>query len=356
MINVTKTYLPSLEKYQAYVEKIFSNGWVTNNGPLVQELEEKLEEYLGVKNLVLVTNGTLALQIAIKLLGFKDEVITTPFSFVATTSSLLWQDIQPVFVDIESKSLNLDASKIEKSITKKTTGILPVHVFSNACEVEKIDEIAKKNNLKVIYDASHTFNIRYNNKSLLKYGDISTISFHATKLFHTVEGGALIIKDDSLYKEAKQMRNFGFKQAQTYSLGINGKMSELHAAMGLCLLDEIDEVILKRKKIWDYYFEKLNTLFPLQVRHSQVDNNYHYFPIICKNENDVLKIMDELSKLEIFPRRYFYPSLDCLDFVNVQKNCAVSHEISKCILVLPLFVGLKQKDQDVIIQLLKRYV
>ena len=203
MINVTKTYLPNKEKYQKYVDEIYASGWITNNGPMVQELEKRLAEYLGVKNIVLVANGTVALEIAYRTLDIKDYAITTPFSFVATTSSLVTNGIKPIFVDIDERTLNIDPEKIQESITPNTSAIVPVHVFGNPCDVEAIDKIAKENNLKIIYDAAHAFGVAYKGKSILNYGDISTLSFHATKLFHTIEGGALIINDDTLVEKAR---------------------------------------------------------------------------------------------------------------------------------------------------------
>ena len=200
MINVTKTYMPDKEKYISYIDKIYESGWVTNNGPLVQELESRLAKFLGVKNIVLVSNGTVALEIAYRLLKLKGEVITTPFSFVATTSSLVSNGLKPIFCDIDKESLNLDPKKLEERITDKTSAIVPVHVFGNACEVESIEKIADKHNLKVIYDAAHAFGENYKNESLLNYGDVSTLSFHATKIFHSIEGGALIINDERKFQ------------------------------------------------------------------------------------------------------------------------------------------------------------
>src|SRR5574344_509204 len=254
MINVTKSYLPNIEKYKSYIDEIYKSGWLTNQGPLVQKLEARLQEYLGVKHIILVSNGTIALDIAYKVLDLKGEVITTPFSFVATTSSLLLSGLKPIFADIDEKSLNLDDNNIEKLITPNTSAILPVHVFGNACEVEQIETIANKHNLKVVYDAAHAFDVKYKDKSVLNYGDISTLSFHATKLFHTIEGGALIINDDSLVEKVRYLINFGIKnQEEIPHLGTNAKMNEFEAAMGLCILDDIENIRNNRKKVVENY-------------------------------------------------------------------------------------------------------
>ncbi|MBA7569111.1 dTDP-4-amino-4,6-dideoxy-D-glucose transaminase [subsurface metagenome] len=210
IIQVTKTYLPNIEKYQFYLKKIYKSGWLTNNGELVIELEKRLTEYLGMKYLILVANGTLALQIAYKLLDLKEDVITTPFSFVATTSSLIWEGLNPLFVDIKKDTLNIDPEKIENIISPNTSAILPVHIFGNACEIDEIQTIARKNKLKVIYDASHAFGVKYKDSGIGNFGDISTFSFHSTKIFHTIEGGAIIVNKKSHYDKAKRMINFGF--------------------------------------------------------------------------------------------------------------------------------------------------
>ena len=254
MINVTKTYLPSKEKYKKYIDEIYANGWVTNNGPMVKLLEKRLAQYLGVKNIVLISNGTVALEIAYRTLGIKGDVITSPFSFVATTSSLVTNGLNPIFADIDSQTLNMHPINIEKLITKNTSAIVPVHVFGNACEVEKIEMIANKNNLKLVYDAAHAFGVSHKGTSILNYGDMSTLSFHATKLFHTIEGGALIINDDSLVEKARYLINFGIKNTEEIpELGTNAKMNEFEAAMGLCVLEEMQELNIKRKTVYEFY-------------------------------------------------------------------------------------------------------
>ena len=338
MINVIKTYLPNKDKYKKYIDEIYANGWVTNNGPLVKLLEKRLADYLRVKNIVLVSNGTVALEIAYRTLGIKGDVITTPFSFVATTSSLVTNGLNPIFSDIDDKTLNLEANNIENMITKNTSAIVPVHVFGNGCEVEKIDAIAKKNDLKVIYDASHAFGVEFKNASILNYGDISTLSFHATKLFHSIEGGALIINDDSLVQKARYLINFGIKNAESIpELGTNAKMNEFEAAMGLCMLDEIEIVTKARKKVFELYEKELVGKVQLQKMNEHVTLNHSYFPIVLKSELQLLKVQKALNEHDIFPRRYFYPSLDTLGYIKPKQFMPISRDISHKILCLTMF-------------------
>ena len=354
MINVTKTWLPNKEKYKEYVDKIYESGWVTNNGPLVRELENRLGKYLDVKNIVLVANGTIALEIAYRLLQLKGDVITTPFSFVATTSSLVSNNLQPIFADIDPNTFTLDPKNIEKVITPKTSAILPVHVFGNACEVEEIEQIAKVHNLKVIYDAAHAFGIDYKGGSLLKYGDVSTLSFHATKLFHTIEGGALIINDDSLVEQARLLINFGIDGPDSVkALGTNAKMNEFEAAMGLCVLDDIEDIMLKRKIIYEKYRQDLNGLVQFQDMNIHLKHNHSYIPIILKDSETRKKVQEALNKENIFPRRYFYPSLDTLSYIKSPQYCQVSRDISERILTLPIYPELKKAEQLKIVKVIQ---
>jgi len=349
MINVTKTYLPNKEKYKKYVDEICENGWLTNNGPLVQRLEKRLAEYLGVKNIVLVSNGTVALEIAYRTLGLKGFVITTPFSFVATTSSLVTNGLLPIFADIDPNSFNLNPKNIEKLITPNTSAILPVHVFGNACEVEEIEQIAKKHNLKVIYDAAHAFDVKYKDESILNYGDISTLSFHATKLFHTIEGGALIINDDEIVQKARYLINFGIKNAEEIpELGTNAKMNEFEAAMGLCVLDDIAEIKQKRKVVLENYRKELKDLVQFQEQNENATENYSYFPVVFESEEQLLKVQKALNGRDIFPRRYFYPSLDTLTYIEPKQECKVSRDISRRILCLPLYGSLELETIKII--------
>lgn len=353
MIPITKPYLPSIEKYQHYIRDIYARQWLTNNGPLVIEFEAKLKQYLGSKNLLFLSNGTIALQIAIKALDLDGEIITTPFSYVATTSSIVWEGCTPVFVDIDKQSLNIDPDKIEAVITPNTTAILATHCFGNACEIDAIEAIANKYNLKVIYDAAHCFGTTYKNKNIFEYGDISTTSLHATKLLHSVEGGLVISNDSKLIEKMALMRNFGHAGPEKFNgLGINGKNSEFHAAMGLCVLDDIDIILLKRKEQSKYY-DKISS--ELRVRKIKIQKNcsfnYAYYPILFNDEKSTLKAKMALEQNQIFPRRYFYPSLNTLDYVNNSKT-PISDEVSSTVLCLPLFHDLETTQQDKIIQIL----
>ncbi len=337
--------MPPIKDYMKRLESLWESGWLTNRGRLACELEKKLCAYLGLPHLLFVSNGTIALQIAIKALGLKGEIITTPFSYVATTSSIVWEGCSPVFVDIDPLSLCLDPEKIEEAITERTSAILATHVYGIPCDVERIEAIAQKHGLKVIYDAAHSFGVRYNGRSLLNYGDISTLSFHATKLFHTVEGGGIVTQDQGLYDKLFYMHNFGHKGNEDFwGLGINGKNSEFHAAMGLCLLPEMDGIIAERKNVSVFYNEELsqcNLRRPMVPKGT--DYNYAYYPVIFPNEDLLLSSVKKLNEAEIFPRRYFFPALNKLPYVKAN-TLPVSEDISKRVLCLPLYVGLQQEE------------
>jgi len=357
MINVTKTYLPNKEKYKQYVDEIYANGWITNNGPLVKELEKKLAKYLGVNNIVLVSNGTVALEIAYRTLDLKGYAITTPFSFVATTSSLVTNGLHPIFADINPKTLNIDPDKIEEQITPNTSAIVATHVFGNTCDVDAIDAIAKKHNLKVVYDGAHTFGVKYKEQSVANYGDITTLSFHATKLFHTIEGGALIINDNELVQKARYLINFGIENAESIpELGTNAKMNEFEAAMGLCMLDEMQKISQKRKEVYERYLHELSGIVRLQEQNTHSAQNYSYFPIILNDEKEMLRVQHALNYQNISPRRYFYPSLDTLHYIEPKQYCKNSRDISKRILCLPMYPELSKEDQIRIIAIVQSVV
>ncbi len=325
-----------------YLKGIWDRGQLTNNGPLVLELEEKLRMFLNVKHLYFLSNGTVALQIAIKALNLKGEIITTPFSYVATTSSIVWENCEPIFVDIEPDSLTIDPNLIEDKITENTSAILATHVYGNPCDVLAIQKIANAHNLKVIYDAAHAFGVKYKGSSILEYGDFSTLSFHATKLFHTVEGGAIVTNNPDLAHKASYLRNFGHNgQEEFFGLGINGKNSEFHAAMGLCLLPMVKDIISCRKKISEKYDELLKDM-PIvkQKIREHTEYNYAYYPIFFENEESLLRVRANLNKNGIFPRRYFYPSLSKLPYVSNQ-YVPISEDVSRRVLCLPLFPGLE---------------
>jgi len=345
MIPVTKSFMPPIEEYIEYLKKIWDSNQLTNNGPLVKELEQKLKDFLGVKHLFFISNGTIALQIAIKALDLHDEVITTPFSYVATTSSIVWEGCQPVFVDIDPNTLCIDPDLIEADITPRTTAILATHVYGIPCDVEKIQSIAEKHQLKVIYDASHTFGVKYLGKSLASYGDISTLSFHATKLFHTVEGGAIITNDDVLAHRISYMRNFGHNGPEAFwGLGINGKNSEFHAAMGLCNLTHLEEIISARRQVCAWYDDLLvGSSLTRPTLPKGAEYNFAYYPVFFPSEELLLKAKDLLNQNAIFPRRYFYPSLNKLPYVEVV-SVLVAENVSPRVLCLPLYPELNKDD------------
>ena len=356
MINVTKPFLPPIEEYNQLVAAIWQRNWLTNNGPLVNDLELKLKDYLGLKHLLYVGNGTIALQIAIKALELQGEIITTPFSYVATTSSIVWEGCNPVFVDIDKDSFNIDAKKIEASITDKTSAILATHVFGNPCDIDAIDSIAKKYKLKVIYDAAHCFGTKYKGKSVFEYCDISTVSFHATKLFHTTEGGGIITTDAALLKKMSYMRNFGHSGPEEFDgLGINGKNSEFHAAMGIANLPYAGAIHNQRKKLTERYNLKLKNFKGIRpLWHKNSSSNYSYYPIVFESEAFLLKCIDILKSNEIFGRRYFYPSLStCLPYART-KALENADDIAKRIFCLPLYYNLTIEEVDLICRLLLR--
>lgn len=356
MIPVTKPFSPPIEEYQKLIKGIWDRNWFTNNGPLVQQLEQELKDYLKVPNVLYVNNGTIALQIAIKALGITKEIITTPFSYVATTSSIVWEGCTPVFVDIDPQTLNIDPTKIEEAITNNTEAILATHCFGNPCDIDAIDLIAKKHNLKVIYDAAHCFGTKYKGKSVFSYGDVSTVSFHATKLYHTIEGGAVFASDSEVLKRMGYMRNFGHDGPERFEgVGINGKNSEFHAAMGIINLTYVDEILDTRRRLVNVY-DLLNHHLPLTrpVAHEYAECNNSYYPIIFRTEEEVLRTEAILANHKIFPRRYFYPSLNLLEYVD--GSCPVSEDISSRIMCLPLYHDLSSLDQQRIIVLINEYL
>lgn len=344
MINVTKSYLPDINEYNKYLEGIWERNHLTNHGPLVLELEQKLRDYTKAKHVFFVNNGTIALQIAIKALGLNKEIISTPFSYIATSSTILWENCSLVYADIDKDTLTIDPEKIKEKINENTQAILATHVYGNVCDVDAIDKIAKDNNLKVIYDAAHAFGVEYKDIPIVNYGDISTLSFHSTKLFHTIEGGAIITNDDDLAHKISYMRNFGHNgQEAFWGLGINGKSSEFNAAMGLCILPKIDEIIAKRKydvELYQTLLSNSNLKF-IKIREN-TNYNFAYFPIIIESEELLLRVKDSLNQFEIYPRRYFYPSLNSLDFLSPE-NMPISDDISRRILCLPLAYDLGEE-------------
>lgn len=351
MINVTRAYLPDKKKLSGYIDKIYESAWLTNNSQFCQELELRLKEHLGVRNLILVANGTLALQLVYKALEVKGSAVTTPFSFVATTSSLLWEGIRPIFADINAKTWNLDPENISKAIALDTTALVPVHVFGNPCEVDKIEQIAHKHDLKVIYDGAHAFGIQYQGESVLNRGHATTISFHATKLFHTIEGGAVITRDDDLAKKIRLMINFGITGPESIEcMGINCKMNEFQAAMGLCVLDEMANISRTRQKIWDFYRCHLPAHVCMQQWNDSGTQNYQYVPVLFESEAALKMAQQALIDEQIFPRRYFYPSLASLKFIGNTQPMPVSQDIASRILCLPIYSELTLPEQRKIVK------
>jgi dTDP-4-amino-4,6-dideoxygalactose transaminase len=355
MIPVTKTFLPSIERYTEILQRAWKKEWITNRGELVLELEEKLKQYLGVKNIIITNNGTLPLQIAIKAMALKGEIITTPFSYVATTASIVWENCSPVFVDIHPEYLTIDETKIEAAITAHTTAILATHVFGNPCHIEAIEAIAKKHSLKVIYDAAHCFGVKYHNESVFNFGDVSTCSFHATKVFHTGEGGAMFTNDKDLQHKLFYHHNFGHNgPLDFFGLGINAKISELQAAMGLAVYENMAEIFSERKRVCEQYdntlhFEKLQKMTLRQG----TEWNYSYYPVVFPTEEIMLGILHELNENGIVPRRYFYPSLNTIEYTQ-GPSMPVSESIAKRILCLPLYTQLSSEDITKICTIINR--
>lgn len=347
MISVNNTYLPPKEHLLAYIDKIWEAGVMTNNGGLIREFEERLKNYLGVKHLLIVSSGTMALQLALKAVTRPGgEVITTPFSFIATSSSILWEGLKPVFVDIDPESLCLDPSKIESKITSRTCAILPTHVFGNVCDIEAIDKIAGKYNLPVIYDGAHAFGSNFRDQSVFKYGDVSCLSLQAFKILHMVEGGALITENDELAEKFYMYRTFGKNRAnQVETIGINAKSSEIHAAIGLCNLEEIDSIFASRKAIGLEYDLLLQGLEIQKPRVSPETNfNFSYYPVLLKDQDTLVKLKDALLKKGVKARRYFNPSLNLLDFMPDQSSMPISESAAQRVLCLPIYKGLKMED------------
>ncbi|OIN60785.1 DegT/DnrJ/EryC1/StrS family aminotransferase [Arsenicibacter rosenii] len=345
MINVTKSYLPDLDEFTGYLKGIWERTQLTNDGPLARELEAKLSEFLGVKHVKFCTNGTVVLQMALKALNITGEVITTPFSYCATTTAIMWENCTPVFADVRPEDYSIDPEKIIPLITEKTQAILATHVYGNACQIERIQEIAEQYNLKVIYDAAHTFGATYNGKALMSYGDLATCSFHATKVFHTAEGGCIVTDNDEMAEKLHLYRSFGHRYDDYYSIGINAKNSEIHAAMGLCVLPKVPELIAARKQVSELYSDTLD--FSLMTRpalHPAVGYNYAYYPVVLESEALLLEVREALNKEEIFPRRYFYPSLNTLPYIVDKQSCPVSEDIALRALCLPLYPGLEEAD------------
>jgi dTDP-4-amino-4,6-dideoxygalactose transaminase len=354
MINVTRSMMPDFEKYQEKIKKLWETRWLTNNGDYLVELERRLSERFDTQ-CVIVSNGTLALLIAIELFDFPkgSEIIVTPFTFAATVESILWQGYKPVFVDINPETFNISPEEIEKRITEKTVAIMPVHVFGNPCKVEEIQKIAEKHNLKVIYDAAHCFDVYYEGKSVYKFGNVSVASFHATKVFHTIEGGAIFSDDTELIEKAKRLRNFGFNEKiEIVDVGINAKMNEFQAAMGLLNLEIVDEEIKKRKRVFEKYRELLDDIVDYQELSERLTKyNYIYMPVLFADEKTRDNVFEELKANGYNTRKYFYPSLNS---IFSKQSCPNSESVSSRILHLPLYGDLEDEHIENVCVIIKR--
>jgi dTDP-4-amino-4,6-dideoxygalactose transaminase len=345
-ILVTEPHQPSRAAFQALVDQIWERNWLTNNGPLVQELEGLLAQRLDIPTLAYVSNGTLALQLALEALDIRGDVLTTAFSYVATASSIAWQHCNPVMVDICPDTLNIDPACIEKCLTPDTTCILATHVFGNPCDVHALEAIARKHDLKIIYDGAHAFGTTYLDRSVLSYGDVSTVSFHSTKLYHSIEGGGVVCADPAVAARVGAMRNFGIDaQGEIAMVGINAKNSEFHAAMGLCNLKEFDAILATRQSIsktYDEAFQDLPMVRPMTPAGTAY--NYAYYPVIFGSEAILLDTLAAMNAQNIFPRRYFYPSLSTLPYVEDRENTPIADDIARRVACLPLHTNLTAAD------------
>lgn len=362
-ITVTKPYMPPLSEFVPYLESIWQNKTLTNNGPFHQQLEQELADYLGVKYISLFSNATLALMVAMQTLRLKGEVITTPYSFVATAHSILWNNLTPVFVDIDPDTLNMDPGMIEQAITSNTSAIMPVHVYGRPCDTRGIADIADRYGLRTIYDAAHAFGVEDADGSVLNHGDLSVISFHATKVFNTFEGGAVVCPDLKTKVRIDYLKNFGFaNELSIVAPGINGKMNELQSAFGLLQLKHIDKVILQRKAVDDFYRKNLRGIkgITLPQAWSYPRHNYSYFPIFVENDYALSRdeLYQKLKENNIYARRYFYPLISEMSMYKsfsgvISENLPVATALSRRVLCLPIYPGLETDDLQYIVELIK---
>jgi dTDP-4-amino-4,6-dideoxygalactose transaminase len=355
MIQVTKSFLPPLDSYIEYLKGIWERGQLTNHGPLVLELEKVLADYMQVKHVFFVANGTMALQIAAKALDIQKKIITTPFSCVATTSAMVWEGVEPVFADINPKTFTISPESIRAELSSEVEAILATHVYGNPCEIEALKEISEEYEIPLIFDGAHAFGVDYKGKPLASYGDVTVLSFHATKIFHTIEGGALVTNNDAVAHKIGYMRNFGYNGPEDFfGIGINAKASEFQAAMGLSVFPYVDEIIEKRSKVVGFYQDRLfnSGLQMMQIQEGTTRINHAYFPVLFSSEERLLAARSVLADKQIFARRYFYPSLNRLNYVSNNLVNDISTDLSKRVLCLPLSPDLSEKDVNFISELI----
>lgn len=354
-VYVTKAFMPPFEEYMALMRDVWDRGYVTNNGPLLQAFEKELTDRFGLPNSLFMVNGTIALHMAIRALELKGEVLTTAFSHPVTTTSLMWEGCTPVFVDVDPRTFCIDPARIEERITPRTSAIMATHVYGLPCDLAAIQAIADRHGLKVIYDGAHAFGTRVGGKSVLAYGDISTTSYHATKIFHTVEGGSLHTNDPELYKRLRLLRTMGQVNEDFHIPGLNAKNSEMHAAMGMANVPYYDEIMAQRKHQWSRYHGLLNgTSIGLATVPEGTEYNHSYFPAVFGSEVELLRVRDLLNAINVFPRRYFRPSSTTLPFIEQRGACPIAEGLADRVLCLPLYHGLEDATIDRIAEVIRR--
>lgn len=341
-VYVTKAFMPPFDEYMALMRGVWERGYITNNGPLLQAFEKALDERFGLPNSLFMVNGTIALHMAIRALELKGEVLTTAFSHPVTSTSVMWEGCTPVFVDVDPLTFCMDPARIEERITPRTSAIMATHVYGLPCDLAAIKAIADRHGLKVIYDGAHAFGTRVGGKSVLAYGDISTTSYHATKIFHTVEGGSLHTNDPELYKRLRLLRTMGQVNEDFHVPGLNAKNSEMHAAMGMANLPYFDEIMAQREHQWWRYHELLSgTSVRLAKVPEGIEYNHAYFPAVFGSEAELLRVRDLLNSFNVFPRRYFRPASTTLPFIGKRGECPVAEGLADRVLCLPLYHGLE---------------
>ncbi len=356
MIPSTKPYLPKREDYDKLIDGIWERNWITNHGPLVRQLETEISEYLDIEHISYVSSGAMALQLMLRTLPEGGEIITTPFSYVATTSTIVWEGHTPVFADILPGKLTIDPEKVSLAITENTRAILATHIYGNACEIEALEQLGREHNIPIFYDGAHCFGSKYKDKSLLSYGDMAVLSTHATKLYHTVNGGFVISKNPEQKSAIDRMRNFGHKGINNFEgVGINGKNSEFHAAMGLSILTDADSLVEERKIQSAYYYQNLKASnFELLTIKNEGETNGAYFPVICSSAQKCKELIAHGVTANIEFRRYFNPALNTLNYLKYTP-CPLAEDISERIVCLPLYHDLSQAEQDKVIDALKKH-